>query len=205
MPRCVGVVTYSGWYSKNKSERKVRGEGTQTASPFLFLKKTVEKKSSRKCVDELEEATFEPTPVEGVEVRAKSRSKATKSSKAKKSAKTKGNSKGKGTSEKKAAKAAPKRVRNYKFHAKKELSAAFPAIVDELVSRAKKGSLTHTRLLFDIGGVKDKPVHRESQPAVFSLAELLLDEAAKNHEHASDAVKTDTNASEQQAAQEPRA
>lgn len=161
----------------------------------------MEKKSSVKCVSELEEATSEVAPVSTTEVRAKSRSK---NSKATKSKKTKGSSKVKGTSEKKAPKPAPKRVRNYKFHAKKELSAAFPDIVTELVSRAKKGSLTHTRLLFDIGGVKDKPVHRENQPAPFSLAQVLLDEVAKQHEQAAEPVKTGANASEQRTVEEQR-
>ena len=98
-----------------------------------------------------------------------------------------------GDPKKKAAKAVPKRVRNYKFHAKKELSAAFPAIVDVLVSRAKKGSLTHTKLLFDIGGVRDKPIHKESQQPHFSLAQVLLDEVAKLQEQTSEPVLTGTN------------
>jgi hypothetical protein len=154
------------------------------------LKKTVEKKSSRKCVSQLEVATSEAATVSATEVNAKSRTQETKRAKVK------------GTSKKKAAKAAPKRVRNYKFHAKKELSAAFPAIVDELVNRAKKGSLTHTKLLFDMGGVKDKPVHRESQQAPFSLAQVLLDEVAKQHEQALEPVKTGTSADELQAVQD---
>jgi len=152
----------------------------------------VEKQSSRKCVSELKVATSEAAVVSAADVRAIKSSSETKSTKAK------------GTSKKKAAKPAPKSVRNYKFHAKKELSAAFPAIVHELVSRAKKGSLTHTKLLFDIGGVKDKPVHRENQQAPFSLAQVLLDEVAKQQEQALEPVKTGTNAGEQQTVQDER-
>jgi hypothetical protein len=152
----------------------------------------VEKKSSRKCVSELRVTTSEAVAVSAADVRAKSSSSEIKRSKAKR------------TSKKKAAKPAPKRVRNYKFHAKKELSAAFPAIVNELVSRAKKGSLTHTRLLFDIGGVKDKPVHRESQQAPFSLAQVLLDEVAKQHEQALEPLKTGSSVSEQQTIEDER-
>jgi hypothetical protein len=129
------------------------------------LKKTVEKKSSRKSAV----AKSEAAPVGAAEVQVT------------------------GDSKKKAARAVPKRVKNYKFHAKKELSAAFPAIVDVLVNRAKKGSLTHTKLLFDIGGVKDKPIRKESQQPHFSLAQVLLDEVAKLQEQGSEPVLTGTN------------
>lgn len=79
-----------------------------------------------------------------------------------------------------------KRVRNYRKHAKKELSEAFPEIVDVLVERAKEGSLTHTKFLFEIGGGKDKPASRESRHRERSLAGMLLEEVAKRREQASE-------------------
>jgi hypothetical protein len=118
----------------------------------------VEKKSSKKLASELVVAKKVAAPVRVVGVRVDK------------------------ASQEKAAKPAPKHVRNYKLHAKKELSAAFPAIVDVLVNRAKKGSLTHTKFLFDLGGVKDKPVHRECVEPHFSFAELLLSDLVKQQE-----------------------
>jgi hypothetical protein len=49
-----------------------------------------------------------------------------------------------------------KRVCNFKRHAKNEISGAFPEIVHTLIEEAKGGSVNHTRLLFDLGGVKDQ-------------------------------------------------
>lgn len=75
-----------------------------------------------------------------------------------------------------------KRVNNFKRHAKREISEAFPAIVDGLVERAKEGSLTHTKFLFDIGGVKDKPLSQEKREREPSLSEMLLEEVTKRHD-----------------------
>jgi hypothetical protein len=80
--------------------------------------------------------------------------------------------------------ACAKRVRNYRKLAKKELSEAFPDIVDVLVERAKEGSLTHTKFLFEIGGGKDQPAKRGVRQRHPSLAEMLLDEVAKRREEA---------------------
>lgn len=79
-----------------------------------------------------------------------------------------------------------KRVRDYKRHAKKELSEAFPEIVGVLIERAKKGSLTHAKFLFEIGGVKDERLGRVSRKRHVSLAEILLNEVAKRGEEAAD-------------------
>lgn len=88
-------------------------------------------------------------------------------------------------------KAAVKRVRNYRKHAKKELSEAFPVIVQTLVKKAEEGSLTHAKLLFDIGGVKDAAKaegrKRKSSDREPSLAEMLLDEVKKRREEAAGA------------------
>jgi hypothetical protein len=78
--------------------------------------------------------------------------------------------------------AAVKRVRNYKNHAKKELSQAFPAIVDTLIKQAKKGSLTHTKFLFELGGGKDKPVKRDAAKKEPSFVTALFDAKAKIEE-----------------------
>jgi hypothetical protein len=80
------------------------------------------------------------------------------------------------------ATAKTKRVKNYKRHAKREISVAFPTIVKTLVEQAKKGSLTHTKFLFDIGGVKDKPLSQEKREREPSLSEMLLEEVAKRHD-----------------------
>ncbi len=78
--------------------------------------------------------------------------------------------------------AAVKRVRNYRKHAKNQLSRAFPAIVDTLVRQAKKGSLTHTKFLFELGGGKDKPVKREAAKKEPSFITALFDAKAKIEE-----------------------
>lgn len=96
---------------------------------------------------------------------------------------------------KRERKAPVKRVRNYKKHAKRELSEAFPVIVQTLVKKAEEGSLTHAKLLFDIGGVKDAAKEdgrkRKGPNHEPSLAEMLLDEVKKRREEAAGAESTE--------------
>jgi hypothetical protein len=79
-----------------------------------------------------------------------------------------------------------KRVQNFRRHAKIEISGAFPEIVHTLIDRAKEGSVNHTKLLFDIGGVKEQmkeeAKHRERAAGSASLADLLIHELERQHE-----------------------
>jgi len=78
-----------------------------------------------------------------------------------------------------------KRVQNFR-RAKIEISGAFPEIVHTLIDRAKEGSVNHTKLLFDIGGVKEQmkeeAKHRERVAGSASLADLLMHELERQHE-----------------------
>ena len=71
-----------------------------------------------------------------------------------------------------------KRVRNYKRHTTKLLSEEFPEIMQTLANKSKEGSLSHTKYLFEIGGVKED-IERQGQVGEPSLAELLLAEVRK--------------------------
>ena len=71
-----------------------------------------------------------------------------------------------------------KRVRNYKRHTTKLLSEEFPDIMQTLANKSKEGSLSHTKYLFEIGGVKED-IERQGQAGEPSLAELLLEEVRK--------------------------
>ena len=75
-----------------------------------------------------------------------------------------------------------KRIRDYKKLAKDELSQAFPAIVNTLVKQAKKGSLMHTRYLFELGGGKDKLLKRKAGKKEPSFITALFDGMAKLEE-----------------------
>ncbi|HVJ08792.1 MAG TPA: hypothetical protein VM554_10435 [Acidisarcina sp.] len=75
-----------------------------------------------------------------------------------------------------------KRIRNYKAHTKKELSEAFPEIVDSSIERAKHGSLTHTKFLIEMAGVKDERTSRGKKQRHVSLAEMLMKELAKRND-----------------------
>jgi hypothetical protein len=118
----------------------------------------VEKKSSKKTVEEAADSGTSESAKKATGTRKKAATR----------------------SKKPAAKT--KRVNNYKRHAKREISEAFPEIVDVLVERAKEGSLTHAKFLFDIGGVKDKPLSQEKREREPSLSEMLLEEVAKRHD-----------------------
>lgn len=85
------------------------------------------------------------------------------------------------------------RVHNYRKFTKQKIAESFPEIVGGLVSRAKKGQLGHTRLLFDLGGVKDDLKRGASRRREPSLGKLLLEEVEKRRKLAADeAVSADT-------------
>jgi hypothetical protein len=139
--------------------KEKRGKGGAVRVSFaFFLMKPVETKSGRKQVDGLVQPESKTRPKKAV------------------------------AAKKKAAPglkpASATKVRNYKKLAKKELSQAFPDIVDVLIERAKEGSLTHTKFLFEIGGGKDQPSKRGARQRHPSLAEMLLDEVTKRREEA---------------------
>jgi hypothetical protein len=79
-----------------------------------------------------------------------------------------------------------KSVRTFRDQAKKEIFGAFPQIVHTLIEQAKGGSVNHTKLLFDLGGVKEQAKagsKRKGKAAVSpSLADLLLQELDRKHE-----------------------
>ncbi len=87
-----------------------------------------------------------------------------------------------------------KRVRNFRCHAKNQISGAFSEIVHTLIEEAKSGSVNHTKLLFDIGGVKDHPKHKQKDEAGVSFAEILRRELSP--EHASEQVRPATQETE---------
>lgn len=145
--------------------KEKRGKGAQSASPLPFLMMPVQKKSSSIAVEGQVEPGSRNT---NLRVRAK---------------KTPGTKKQAGVGSS-VARMPVKRVRDYKGHAKKKLSEAFPAIVGVLIERAKEGSLTHAKFLFEIGGVKDEHQSRGGQKRHPSLAEILLKELAERGEKA---------------------
>lgn len=67
------------------------------------------------------------------------------------------------------------RVRNYRRHAKSEIAKSFREICQALVEEAKRGSIGHTKLLFDVGGVKED-ANKEGKKRELSLGALLLKE-----------------------------
>ncbi|AXC13595.1 hypothetical protein ACPOL_4320 [Acidisarcina polymorpha] len=74
-----------------------------------------------------------------------------------------------------------KPVRNYRRHTKGVISGRFAKIMVRMAEASEKGSLPHTKYLFDIGGVKED-IHRQKRgKAEPSLADLLLAEIRKQH------------------------
>ncbi len=72
-------------------------------------------------------------------------------------------------------------MRNFRCHAKNQISGAFSEIVHRLIEEAKGGSVNHTKLLFDIGGVKDQLRHKQKDEAGVSFAEILRRELSPEH------------------------
>lgn len=74
------------------------------------------------------------------------------------------------------------KAKHFRKKAQEEIGKNFHSIVKKLAKKAAGGSVPHTRLLFDLGGVKEEvsaaaPKKRQRRPP--SLGKLLLDEVAK--------------------------
>lgn len=67
--------------------------------------------------------------------------------------------------------------RNYKKTALEKISKSYNDIVDKLAEKAAEGSVRHTELLFDLGGVKEevKASHTRTRKEP-SLGKMLLEE-----------------------------
>jgi hypothetical protein len=117
-------------------------------------------------------------------VAAKPRQK--RSSKAKSKTGKKARKDASGGSVREQATGTEKGVRNLRDHAKKEIFGAFPEIVHTLIEEAKGGSVNHTKLLFDLGGVKEQAKagskRKGKAAASASLADLLMQELDRKHE-----------------------
>ena len=70
-------------------------------------------------------------------------------------------------------------VEDYQRHTKKVVSGKFASIMKTMAERSEKGSLPHTKFLFEIGGVKEEIRRRGRGDAEPSLADLLLAEIRK--------------------------
>lgn len=76
----------------------------------------------------------------------------------------------------------PVKPQHFRKQAQKEIGKKYQKIVQELAKKAAGGSVPHTKLLFDLGAVKEEvraatPGKRRRRPS--SLGKLLLDEVAK--------------------------
>ncbi len=72
-----------------------------------------------------------------------------------------------------------KRVRNYRRHAKGVIAENFVTIMTTMAEKSNEGSLSHTKYLFEIGGVKEDIQRQGQGKPEPSLAELLLAEVKK--------------------------
>jgi hypothetical protein len=71
----------------------------------------------------------------------------------------------------------PIKPRNFRNTAQKEIGKKYTKIVQKLADEAVNGSVQHTKLLFDLGGVKEEvqaSSSRRRRPP--SLGKILLDE-----------------------------
>jgi predicted transcriptional regulator len=67
---------------------------------------------------------------------------------------------------------------HYQSHAKKVVAGNFANILDRMAKEAVEGSLSHTKYLFEIGGVKED-IERLGQEAEPSLVDLFHEEIRK--------------------------
>lgn len=75
----------------------------------------------------------------------------------------------------------PTKPRHFRKRAQEEIGKNYPSIVRKLAEEATQGSVLHTKLLFDLGGVKEEvrdaaKGKRPRRPP--SLGKILLDEVA---------------------------
>lgn len=73
----------------------------------------------------------------------------------------------------------PVKPRQFRKKAQEEIGKSYTAIIQALANEAASGSVPHTKLLFDLGGVKEEvqasATGRRRRPP--SLGEILLKEA----------------------------
>jgi hypothetical protein len=72
----------------------------------------------------------------------------------------------------------PTKPRHFRKKAQEEIGRKYEGIVEKLAEKATQGSVQHTKLLFELGGVKEQ-VQASSQRKrrALSLGEILLKEA----------------------------
>ena len=77
-----------------------------------------------------------------------------------------------------AGKIKPTKPRHFRKKAQEEIGKKYEGIVEKLAEKATQGSVQHTKLLFELGGVKEQ-VQASSQRKrrAPSLGEILLKEA----------------------------
>jgi hypothetical protein len=96
----------------------------------------------------------------------------------------------------KASHRKPTKPKQYRKTAQEVIGKQYRGIVAKLATEAKKGSITHAKLLFDLGGVQEEvkatsPRRRRRPP---SLGELLLkdvEELNRNKEVTTDSDNED--------------
>jgi hypothetical protein len=67
-------------------------------------------------------------------------------------------------------------VVNFQSLAKEAVSRKFAKIMKTMAKKSEEGSLSHTKYLFEIGGVKEEIQRKDPNDAEPSLADLLLTE-----------------------------
>lgn len=78
-------------------------------------------------------------------------------------------------------KKAVKRTKNFKKAARTRVAEDWPEIVDELVTKAKKGSYNHTKLLVEVSGIKEEeiePVRKKKDTMSKILMKKLTEKEA---------------------------
>jgi hypothetical protein len=77
-----------------------------------------------------------------------------------------------------------KRVRNFKRHVKQVIAEKFPEIVLKLATESINGSLSHTKYLFQMGGVLEEIQRQEENKNEPNFVDLLLSEVRRRQEEA---------------------
>jgi phage-related minor tail protein len=71
----------------------------------------------------------------------------------------------------------PTKRRYFKKTAQEQIEQSYKSIVNKLAEEAEKGSVRHTKMLFDLGGVQEKAESaKRKRKKAPSLGKLLMDE-----------------------------
>ena len=75
----------------------------------------------------------------------------------------------------------PVKARNFRKTAQVEIERSYQKILGKLTEEAASGSLQHTKLLFDLGGVKEEVAEasKRKKKASPSLGKILIKEAER--------------------------